>query len=66
MRPAWIAVLLSLLGVAYLKVGTPSVRAYPSPDGTMVLKLTLSRAPNFVAYVRSGGRAVLHAGDEPA
>lgn len=66
MRPAWIAVLLSLLGVAYLRVGTPSVRAYPSPDGTMVLKLTLSRAPNFVAYVRSGGRAALRDGDEPA
>ena len=63
MRPAWIAVLLSVLGATYLKVGVPSVRAYPSPDGTMVLKLTLSRAPNFVAYLRSGSRRGLQAGE---
>lgn len=56
MRPGWLALLLSIsgLGAVFLKLGTPVVRAYPSPDGTMVIKLTLSRTPGFVAYLRSG------------
>ncbi len=63
-----VALLLSLLGVsaAYRRLGTPVVRAYPSPDGTMVIKLTLSRAPNFVAYLRSGGNRQLSSGGDTA
>ena len=64
MRPTWVALLLSLLGLGatYYTVGSPVVRAYPSADGTMVVKLTLSRAPNFVAYLRTGGTRQLDAG----
>lgn len=60
MKSPLLAALLTVLGsLTYYKVGTPVVRAYPSSDGTMVVKLTLSRMPGFVAYFRtSGGRAL--------
>ncbi|MDQ3856281.1 MAG: hypothetical protein M3281_07810 [Chloroflexota bacterium] len=63
MRPAFIVALLTALGgLTYYKLGTPSVHAYPSPDGTMVVKLTLSRAPWFVAYFRASGSRKLGSG----
>ncbi len=62
MRAAWAVLLISLAGAAAYKLGTPVVRAYPAPDGTMVIKLTLSRAPGFVAYLRSGGHKEIEGG----
>lgn len=63
MRAAALAVVASLIGgAAYYKVGTPVVRAYPSADGTMVVKLTLSRFPGFVAYLRTSGAPMLGRG----
>ncbi len=54
--------LASLLGLAYYKVGAPQVDAYPAPDGRMVIKVSLSRAPGFVAYLRTSGKGKLGAG----
>ena len=63
MRPAFLALLASLLGLGVFKVGVPQIQAFPSTDGTMVLKLSLSRAPGFVAYLRTGGKRQLGAGE---
>ncbi len=62
MRPGLVLLLASLLGLAYYKVGAPQVDAYPAPDGRMVIKLSLSRAPGFVAYLRTSGKGKLGAG----
>ena len=68
MRGALVAAVVSVLGgVLYYLIGTPVIRSYPSPDGTMVVKLTLSRTPGFVAYFRtSRGRGLLSASREEA
>lgn len=60
MRPALATALAALFGgLTYYVIGKPVVRAYPAPDGTMVVRLTLSRLPGFVAYFRtSGGHAL--------
>ncbi|MBA2362196.1 MAG: hypothetical protein H0V86_01535 [Chloroflexia bacterium] len=64
---AWLAVLgSSLLGAAIFKVGTPVVRTYPSTDGSMVIKFSLSKAPGFVAYLRTGGGRSLQSGSGDA
>ncbi len=64
MKPtAWLAVLCSMLfGAAFLKVGSPVIQTYPSTDGSMVVKLSLSKAPGFVAYLRTGGDPALQSG----
>ncbi len=63
MRAAATAAIISAVGgLLDYRVGTPQVRAYPAPDGTMVVKLTLSRAPGFVAYLRAPGGRMLGAG----
>lgn len=60
---AWVAVLCStLLGAAIFKIGAPVIRTYPSTDGSMVVKLSLSKAPGFVAYLRTGGGPALQSG----
>lgn len=57
---AWLAVLCStLLGAAIFKIGAPVIRTYPSTDGSMVVKFSLSKAPGFVAYLRTGGSPAL-------
>jgi hypothetical protein len=57
---AWLALLCStLLGAVLIKIGAPVIRTYPSTDGSMVVKLSLSKAPGFVAYLRTGGSRVL-------
>lgn len=62
MKALWAALLISLLGGAAYRFGTPVLRGYPAPDGTMVFKLTLTRAPGFVAYLHSGGKKELESG----
>ncbi len=60
---AWLAVLCStLLGAAIFKIGAPVIRTYPSTDGSMVDKLSLSKTPGFVAYLRTGGGPALQSG----
>ncbi len=60
---AWLAILCStLLGAAIFKVGAPVIRTYPSTDGSMVVKLSLSKVPGFVAYLRTGGGPALQSG----
>ena len=61
MRPVLLAVIGALVGITYYRIGAPSVKAYPSADGAMVLKVTLSRAPGFVAYLRTSGGPALGA-----
>ncbi len=62
MKALFVALFLTAFGGAFYKLGTPSVRTYPAPDGTMVVRLTLSRAPWFVAYFRTGARRALPGG----
>ena len=62
MRPVLLAVIGALIGLTYYRVGTPSIKAYPSADGALVLKLTLSRAPGFVAYLRTSDARALGPG----
>lgn len=63
MKPAVWAFLASLLGLTYYRIGNPQIHAFPSTDGTMVIKLSLSRAPGFVAYFRTGGKRELESGE---
>lgn len=45
---------MALVGAAWAKFGRPQVSAFPSSDGNLVLKVTLTRTPGFVAYVNTG------------
>ncbi len=64
MRPGLMALIASLLGLAYYKVGAPQFHAYPAPDGRMVIRLSLSRAPGFVAYLRTSSRKEIGTGED--
>ncbi len=63
MKSVVLALMGALVGGAYYKLGTPSLQAYPAPDGATVMKLSFSRAPWFVAYFRTPKRA-LGAGEQ--
>lgn len=46
--------LLALIGAAWARFGRPQVSAFPSSDGNLVLKVTLTKTPGFVAYLNTG------------